>query len=92
MKTIHKLTLSILVLVGASASMTFAGQAASTSATKPAKPAPTPEVPALKCAYMVVPNNGAGFSKSPVMTIRCTPEMLKNNWQCQQACARASGR
>ena len=92
MKTIHKLTLSILMLVGTPVSMTFAGSAASTSASQPAKPAPMADTSGLKCAYMVVPNNGTGFSKSPVVTVRCTPEMLKNNWQCQQACVRASSR
>lgn len=90
MKTIHKLTLPILIIVGIPVSMLFASSAGSTSASQRAQAAPSTAVSGLKCAYMVVPNNGAGFSKSPVMTVRCTPEMLKNNWQCQQACARAS--
>jgi hypothetical protein len=110
MKTLHKFALT-LVLVGSTASLTFAGPPPDfwmkRSAPTPvpamksntAEPSARPERQvsalaaegsALVCKYMVVPNTGAGFSISPLMTVRCTPEMMKNNLQCQQACARAA--
>ncbi|MGH7945721.1 MAG: hypothetical protein ACREH8_04880 [Opitutaceae bacterium] len=46
----------------------------------------------LTCAYMVVPNTGQGFHKSPVATVRCTPEMMKKSPQCQAACAANAAR
>ena len=42
----------------------------------------------LTCARMLVPTTG--FSKSPQFrSVACTPELMKNDWRCQQACANA---
>lgn len=43
----------------------------------------------LSCARMLVPRVGA-FKQSPVSVVTCTPEMMKSDWCCQQACAVAA--
>lgn len=98
MKTRLNLFLSILLLTG-TATMALAGPSPdywTRMRRPPAKPTATPSQPVAKpdspggltCAYMLVPNTG-GFSKVPYTTVRCTPDMMKNDRRCQQACAQA---
>lgn len=102
MKLHSKLLISLLFLTGV-ATVALAGpgpdywtrmshQTPKTSApqvTPPAQPATKADLPGeLTCAHMLVPNAG-GFSKIPFTSVRCTPEMLKKDWRCQQACAMA---
>lgn len=91
--------LSLLFLAGSS-TMAFAGpgpdywmrmqrpvpKAATPQATPSAQPATKPDLPGgLTCTYMLVPNTGG--SKVPYTSVRCTPEIMKKDWRCQQACA-----
>lgn len=78
------------------ASQSFAGpppdfwrhNKAEPAVSTPPRPAPALP-PGLTCARMLVPNN-SGFTKGPQFhSVACTPEMMKNDWRCQQACANA---
>ncbi|HVZ64179.1 MAG TPA: hypothetical protein VG838_06840 [Opitutaceae bacterium] len=94
MKTLIKFIL-VAVLGGAFSAAAVAGpgpQFWNRPAAKPAASMPVQETPApppsLTCARMLVPN--PGFSKGPqYRSVACTPEMMKNDWRCQQACANA---
>lgn len=59
------------------------------ASTEVAKPAISQENSGLTCARMLVPKAGA-FKQSPVTVVTCTPDMMKNDWRCQQACAKAN--
>jgi hypothetical protein len=95
MKALSKLLL-IAALGGAFNAAAIAGpgpQFWNRPAAKPATPVPIQQAPALPvgltCARMLVPNTG--FSKGPqYRSVACTPEMMKNDWRCQQACAKAT--
>jgi len=58
------------------------------AATEPARPAIQPDSSGLTCSQMWVPKTGSG-KQAPSTVVTCTPEMMKNDWRCQQACASA---
>jgi len=58
-------------------------------AAEPARPAVQPDSSGLLCRRMLVPRVGT-TKQSPVTVVICTPEMMKNDWRCQQACAQAT--
>ncbi len=97
MKTLTKILLAAAL---GGAAISYAGPSPQYWQNRPAaKPRPVKTQSALQtrqdsaglvCNYMVVANTGQGFSKAPIMTVRCTPEVMKNDWRCQQACAKAS--
>ncbi len=57
--------------------------------TEPVRPATPPASSGLTCSRMLVPK-GAVFKQAPYSVVTCTPEMMKNDWRCQQACAAAA--
>ncbi len=56
------------------------------TAIKSARPVARPEGLGLMCSRMLVPRVGA-TKQSPFTVVTCTPETMKNDWRCQQACA-----
>ncbi|MBI5767794.1 MAG: hypothetical protein HZA93_08355 [Verrucomicrobia bacterium] len=100
MKTLTKLS---VVAALASAAISYAGPGPQFW-NRPATKTPSPKVETaaavsqtptkadssgLTCARMLVPRIGA-FKQSPVSVVTCTPEMMKSDWRCQQACAFAA--
>ena len=97
MKTFAKLIL-VTALGGAFSAAAVAGpgpQFWNRPATKPfvsaesARLAVQPDSSGLMCSRMLVPRVGA-MKQSPVTVVTRTPEMMKNDWRCQQACAKAT--
>jgi hypothetical protein len=92
MKTLLKLLFTILISTASSIAVAGPGpQLWNRPTTKPvksveaAKPAGTTDNLSLTCTRMIVPRIGA-FKQSPVMGVTCTPEMMQNDWRCQQVC------
>jgi hypothetical protein len=96
MKTLAKLIL-VAALGGTFSAAAVAGPgpqfwnrpaAKPATATEPARPAMPPSDSGLTCSRMFVPK-GAAYKQAPYSVVTCTPEMMKNDWRCQQACANA---
>jgi hypothetical protein len=82
MKTTHRILL-IASLVAGFASLSFAGPGLqywqnSTPAIIPATNGP--------CDHMLAPNTGPNAHKAPVVSIQCTPELMKTDSLCQKNC------
>jgi hypothetical protein len=83
MKITHK-TLLIASLVSGIASLSFAGpgiqswQNQNSAAVQPASYG--------ACDHMLAPNTGPTANKTPVVSIKCTPELMKTNSLCQKNC------
>jgi len=83
MKTTHKVLL-LASLVSGFASLSFAGpglqywQYQTSTAIQPATNGP--------CERMLAPNTGATTSKVPVVSVKCTPELMKTDALCQKNC------
>ncbi len=97
MKTLAKLIL-VASLGGAFSAAANAGPgpqfwnrpaATSATVTAPARPAMPPAGSGLMCSRMLVPK-GAVYKQAPYSVVTCTPETMKNDWRCQQACASAA--
>lgn len=97
MKTLAKL-IFVAALVGTLSEAAVAGPGPQYWNRSAAKPATVTDpfraaVPVassgLTCSRMFVPK-GAVFKQAPYSVVTCTPEMMKNDWRCQQACAAAA--
>ncbi|HXA81088.1 MAG TPA: hypothetical protein VNV14_07445 [Opitutaceae bacterium] len=89
MKITHK-TLVIASLVSGFASLSFAGpglqywQNQNSATIQPA--------PNGACERMLAPNSGPTANKVPVVSVQCTPELMKNDALCQKNCGLTSAK
>jgi hypothetical protein len=82
MKTIHK-TLLIASLVSGFASLSFAGPGF--QYWQNSRPATIPANNGV-CDHMLTPNTGPTANKTPVVSVQCTPDLMKTDSLCQKNC------
>jgi hypothetical protein len=89
MKTTHKILL-IASLVSGLASLSFAGsgiqywQNQNSATIQPAANG--------ICEHMLAPNTGPTANKVPVVSVKCTPELMKTDALCQKNCGLTSAK
>jgi hypothetical protein len=89
MKTTHNVLL-IASLVSGFASLAFAGPGIQYWQNQ--NPAAIQPATYGACDHMLAPNTGPTANKTPVVTVQCTPELMKTDSLCQKNCGTSSAK